>query len=92
MKVANFSLGDKYFAQRIVSPDENVARQSFARQCNEIMPNAMLDCNAVEILKLHEKSETNLSCMSYSWKDRCKCLQCLNVSKFDIVMPLMHAI
>ena len=30
-KVTNFSFGDENFARRIVSPDENFARQSFAR-------------------------------------------------------------
>ena len=30
-KVTNFLTGDENFARRIVSPDENFARQSFAR-------------------------------------------------------------
>ena len=30
-KVTNFSSGDENFARRIVSPDENFTRQSFAR-------------------------------------------------------------
>ena len=30
-KVTNFSFSDENFARRIVSPDENFARQSFAR-------------------------------------------------------------
>ena len=35
VKVTNFLKGDENFAQRIISPDENFARQSFAQQHNQ---------------------------------------------------------
>ena len=54
-KVTNFSFSDENFAQRIVSPDESFARQSFARQGSKIsLIQAYFEPDIIENLSVFE--------------------------------------